>query len=951
MKRLGNRLLTLIFAVFLYGGCGVAFAQNLIKNGDFAALSGERPTGWSAQAKLANLTYDTAEKPDGVAGSLKVEIIGSANGQGEIMQKVPVSPGGSYYLEAWVNSSSSEKGFIQIKLFKNKKELRRISASQSGKGWQKVTKEFEVGDADEVGVLLRYVQGASQVGRSLWFANLSLIPADQRVRTAPAISKLEGVATFNSIGVYVNVTGDMSTSTTSHLVFREEGESAWRPSLGLVWHGQTEQFRGSLLNLKENTRYEFKAWLEDAHMSAQPVPATAVVTTWSSEVPIAKTIYLPPGESTAPLVITESGTAEGWIRYTSDPTKHSILNVDMNGKNAILLANVSHVILENLTIRGGIEDAVVVSKSTDIRVRRCDISQWGEPGTLTPTPNPKWGPGPFFLNAKGERINLQAGVRVSTGAARVVVENCFIHHPRGRATSWDHGHPLGPTAIIMANSDGNHVIRNNDLIGSEEHRFNDTIEGAWNNYVQGGPHRDTDVVGNILFFSNDDGIELDGGQMNVRMFNNWIASSYCGISTAPTLRGPSYIYRNLIVLEGEERYHTNFALKVGGDKDGEPGKNFFFHNTIYSHGKGLRAGNWGEGPTPLQTRNNLFALGEILYPQKRLGDFDYDMLRPGSLDPALDTWQQNGVVGVEKFRDRDAGDYRLSENSLAIGRGVRLPMVNDEAGGGAPDIGAFPVGADPLFPIRDGSFSLLPMSGRVEMVFGEGTTQAAKLTVIAPKATGQNWRVISDAPWIRFLPESGPCDGRPHEITLSFAPDTKREGLHRGAVTVRTDSGFNRTSFIKGYARLKNPIVQLADAVDLEHAGFQVVEETDAPVKKSLQAPATRAETASAYFKIKIRVEQPGNYYLHALTYVPGPGAPGHDSMFVQVDEGEPELWPLSISAPSAWMWQTSSIFRKHGTQVIPLDAGDHVITVRGREPTVKIARVAFSNSSLPPVE
>ncbi|WOO43264.1 carbohydrate binding domain-containing protein [Rubellicoccus peritrichatus] len=923
--------------------------SNLVKNGNFSNTQDGKPVDWRVIGSNTSVSYDTMEKPEGASGSLKVTIDAAGKGQGQILQKIPVTPGQIYFLEGWVKSGKAENGFLQIKLLKNNKEITRISARESGVEWNRVTKEFDVGEADAIAILLRFYQTKKNIGKSLWFSNVSVIPASERIRTPPEFAKLEAVPTFNSIGIYADITGEMSKFTTGKIVFRKKGKAEWRPALDMVWHDVTKQLRGSLLNLEEDTEYEIKASMEDPNLKDPVAPAMTTAQTWKSDVPIARTIHLPPGVSNEPLIIDQSGTKDGWVRYTTDPSSPSILNAEKNGENAILLKGVHHVIIEGLTIKGGIKDAIKINESTDIRIRRCDISQWGQVGELLPSTNKKWGKGPFYMDEEGNRINLQAGVRITAGAARVVVEDCFIHNPRGRATSWKNGHPLGPTSIIMSMSDGNHVIRNNDLIGGEDHRFNDTIEAAYNNKVQGGPYRDTDIAGNIMFFSNDDGIELDGGQMNIRMFNNWIESSYCGISTAPTLYGPSYIYRNLIVLEGEERGETNFALKIGGNKKENPGQNFFFHNTIYSNGKALRGGNWGKGPTPVQTRNNLFALGEILYPQVSYGDFDYDMLRPNSLDPALPKWQKNGVIGSEKFQNRSAGDYRLTDQSPAIDAGQILPTVNDNHTGKEPDIGAIPFGAESLFPVRPNSISLLPMRVHLAMTIGHAETASATIAINAPASTGSRWRIITDTPWLIVSPTSGPCDGNPHEVTLSIDPANKKEGLLQGAVTVRTDSGYNRTSFIKARVRPQKLFMKVFDAVDLEHSGFTVVESNDAPTPSFLQAPESRSEADKSFIKVNVSIDQPGTYYLHGLISVPGPGAPAHDSFFVQIDEGERTLWAFAIKAASHWAWQTSSIHKEAYPQKIELDAGEHTIMVWGREALSQVAKLAISNSTLSP--
>ena len=953
-RRCFNQWLVMLAGLLglIFVSTSTAAAVEYVHNGQFTAWDGDTVSGWQlASSGRASIRLDPAEAPRGLSSSLRIDIAGAGAGLGQVVSsKAAVEPGSILYLKGWMKSDNAAGGMIQVKLYQGRKEIKRINISERSGHWLELDREFEVGEADSFQVLLRYKQSESSVGRSLWFADLSVIPASERVRTAPSIANLAAVSTFSSIGLYADISGDMSQFTRGHSAYRKKGESVWRPSLPMQWQAKTKQLRSSLLNLEADTEYQIKTWLEDPSLKEAIAPAYTKVRTWTDELPIAKTIYLPAGESTEPLVITESGSADGWIRYTSDPTHLSTLNVDKRATHAVVLKGVHHVILDNLTIVGGIKDSVLIEDSTDIRILRCDISSWGQVGTFTEMENKRWGRGPFFVDEAGKPVNLQGGVRVSVGAERVVIADNYIHNPRGHATSWQYGHPHGPTSIILFNSEGNHVIRNNSLIGSESHRFNDTIEGAYNDKPKGGPYRDTDFEGNIMFFSNDDGVELDGGQMNIRFFNNWIQSSYCGVSTAPTIFGPSYIFNNLIVLEGDERGMTNFALKVGGDKVQNPGINYFFHNTIYSHGRGLRGSNWGSGPTPIFTRNNLFAAGDLMWPQKSKGDFDYDMLRPNSMDPPLPQWQQNGVVGVESFKNRAAGDYRLSKNSLAIDRGLKLLTVNEDFSGEAPDIGAFPVGAGPEFPVRAEGVSLLPLQAQLELTLNEGAVQTDTLYVRAPVATGKRWRVMSDDAWLQYEPSTGPCDGELHAVTLSIHPDVKRDGYYQGAVTVRTDAGYNRTSFVKAKVRLAAPDYQYFNAVDMEQVGMTVVAaDAQAPQLPYLQAPDTRDAASEAWMRIDFEVPESGTYYLHGLIAVLGPNAPAHDSCYVQVNDGEPKYWDLAVSAPGLWTWQTASIMNEAYPREIELAAGKHTIYIRGRENFTKFARFAISRTRLLP--
>ncbi|MBN2713833.1 MAG: right-handed parallel beta-helix repeat-containing protein [Planctomycetes bacterium] len=924
---------------------------NMLKNGDFSLIEEGSPKFWkNASGNKVEISLDQAEKPKQAKTSMKVTLKDSADGLGQILQKISIKSNTAYFLRGQIKSDKGFDAFVQIKLYKDKKEVLRIPVKVGGEQWNELKKEFDSGEADAAEVLCRFKQKADCVGKSAWFANLLFIPASERVRDEPQVKKVSAVTTYSSIGLYADVSGDVSAKTSCSAEFRKKGETEWRKALDLVWHGLSDQFRGSILNLEENTEYEVRIALDDPYLKKKEgAKGELTAKTWTSAVPVAQTITLPAGKIGEPLVIDKSGTEDGWILYTTSPDSPSIIEAGNTVENAVVIKEVSFVIIENLTIRGGTKDAVLIRDSNHVRVRRCDIANWGTKGTWDKAKN---GKGPLWIDETGEVINLQGGVRViGDNSTQITIEDNYIHNPNGHANSWQFGHPHGPTSIILHNPGGNIVIRNNDLVGNEKHRFNDTIEGAYNKYPNGGPHRDTDFDGNIMLYSNDDGVELDGGQMNVRFFNNWIESSYCGVSCAPNRLGPSYVYRNLIVLEGEERGMTNFAFKMGGDQFPEPGVSFLFHNTVYSHNAGLKGGNFGKGPAPIVTRNNLFTLGELIYKPVKLGDFDYDMLRPGSILLGNPEWEKHGVTATADLLDRDKDDYRLPENSPAIDKGLILPTVNENYVGAAPDLGAFEQGAAPAFPVRGNRMTILPLRSMIKILSRDSETQTAKVKVTVPAALGKTWKATTDCPWIKCSPESGVCDGKEQELTLSFNGLEWDTRLYRGAFTIRTDLGYNRTAVVHGESRLKDPQRFIFEAENLECKGFELKDDAEASGGKCLQAVEDYKETQLLSAAFNVNIQTPGTYYIMARTMSPGPNASSHDSLFVQVDENEKIIWDFPISAPSNWAWNIGTMRKDAYPLKIELQPGEHKITIWGREPLVKIDQVTLSLEPLPPLE
>lgn len=112
-----------------------------------------------------------------------------------------------------------------------------------------------------------------------------------------------------------------------------------------------------------------------------------------------------------------------------------------------------------------------------------------------------------------------------------MIERCYVHEPVGYTNPWNgvielgefkgrkytFTHPQGPNAVYVMQAGGGLVLRYNDFIGSQTHRYNDPVEGWENRSEIGGLAKDADVYGNVMAFGQDDAIELDGGQCNIRI--------------------------------------------------------------------------------------------------------------------------------------------------------------------------------------------------------------------------------------------------------------------------------------------------------------------------------------------------------------------------------------------------------------------------------------------------
>ena len=359
---------------------------------------------------------------------------------------------------------------------------------------------------------------------------------------------------------------------------RKDGEWVAWPDDEWRFRPVSKSYRASVRDLDEDTEYEVR--LVDGNGACVKA---ARFRTWSSEVPVAKTVVLT-ADGPLPKTISDKGTADGWIRYTAAPG--TVLDFGDGDADALRLDGAQFVLLDGLTIRGTRGRRVFAMQNCrNVRIRNCDISRWGRTGT----PRFDWAgrnyaPG---MSEKDYGINFDAAIEIGAGCFGVVVERCFIHDPRGRANSWRYSHPAGPEAVLLAKPVGSTVIRWNDFIGSDTHRFNDAVEGIGNFQPDGGFNRSADVYGNFMAFCNDDCIELDGGQRNVRCFGNRFEAALCGVSVQGCMVGPSYVYRNLFSGMCGEFGEWGQTVKTGGGRHGPEAEVSLEDNLFWGDGYGI----------------------------------------------------------------------------------------------------------------------------------------------------------------------------------------------------------------------------------------------------------------------------------------------------------------------------------------------------------------------------
>lgn len=534
----------------------------------------------------------------------------------------------------------------------------------------------------------------------------------------PPLASVQVVPTFHSIGLYWKPQ-EGSESLEATVRFRVVGAAGWNEGLPLWFDKRDGEYRGSIVQLFPGARYEIQLILQGTQTSVN-----FEAKTWSEHFPIGETVYLPK-YSAETLVIDRAGSPDGYILYTYAPGSTATIDVQyQRDANIEVMGNAAYVIIRGLTLVGSTRHGINFTGSAhDIVIEDNDISGWGTNGPEG------WGQGAQSAIYAGNRDKVE----------RIIIQRNRLHHPRSETNSWaeyrnDKGtyHPGGPQAITLVNSKGNHVVRFNEIYSDFDHYFNDPIGAGSNFSFEGFPNRDSDIYGNYVSSAWDDGIEAEGANMNVRIWGNFIESTFVKIAIASTSKGPLYIWRNVAGTsrrnatdEASDDYGRGPFIKAGGEtRDGVwygSGRTNIFHNTVlqpdpppgqtYSIGSG--GGITGSGGDLYETisRNNIFINYKDWHTTFRdnvgscTNDWDYDLYTGGIKQNCSSRPHQghgirltNGALpqydptNIHFTREGGVGEFGLLPGTPGYDDGELIPNFNDGFFGSGPDMGAFEAG-------------------------------------------------------------------------------------------------------------------------------------------------------------------------------------------------------------------------------------------------------------------
>jgi hypothetical protein len=700
--------------------------------------------------------------------------------------------------------------------------------------------------------------------------------------------------------------------------YRIKGGS-WLKAYPPVYVTEDGMYRGSIVDLDEDTPYELRITAANGDVLAQQE-----FRTWSSRIPVSGTIILDDETFTGQLNIQESGSPKGWIKITAK--KGFVLRNDREGP-LIELYKARYVLLEDLVLRGGLKEAVSIIRCENVRVVNCDIAGWGRIGTQRFDRDGK------YYTEDGRAINWDSAILVSKSVG-TVIERCYIHDPVSTANSWYYSHPAGPQAVGMDKSRST-VLRYNDFIGSDEHRWNDAVEGAGNFHLDGGFDRDGDIYGNMMCFANDDALEIDGGQTNVRVFLNKFEGCLCGVSIQGCMSGPSYVFRNLLVNMGDERGLAGQTIKTSSHANGPSAVSFIFNNTCYGQSRDLNL------PRNLRivAKNNVFAGKSAIAGRRRSpqSECDYNLLSAGQPSD-----EANGIVGRPDFVDSDAGLFALHRTSDGVGCGVAIDNFASGANG-RPDMGAIPIGSDLVLPIRPIPVTL----DRYQLIFSASDVESARPRTISATTRGESfssrYRIAKNYAfdWFSVAPKAGiPTSDTTRTFTVTLRPEKMTEKiLYRGAFLIRLESGYSRPVMVYAKTEVVPEIKPTsedawvtyieAEAPDNKKA-YEVAADSEASQGKCLLLRGPAMKNPVEY---RFSVPKTGPYFLLLRVKSDEPTG-SHDSLYFGIDNGRFDRAQLRSAA--SWTWSLAA----HNSQMslicleaFELSAGEHVLKLAPREP------------------
>ena len=748
--------------------------------------------------------------------------------------------------------------------------------------------------------------------------------------------EISTVPLFETASVYIKYSG--IEPEKCRLFIKEKKDSDFREVFAALSVKRDKEFRGAVFNLKENTEYELVSELIDGKGRSLG-KNYALFKTWTSNVPVGKTVMIGKDiPAKFPLEIKGvNGSADAWIKYVAAPGL--VIDGGKLADGAILVEKSSYIIFEGLTVKGGDRFGFNLVKSENIRILNCDVSGWGRLGIQCLEKKEGLHYGAYY-DEKKRIINYDGAINIDY-SGKVVVERNYVHDPRGTANSWFYSHPTGPQAMTVR-STGSCVVRYNDFIGSDEHRWNDSIEGHGNGSLDGSFYRDSDIYGNMMAFGNDDGIELDGGQINVRFFSNKVEGFLCGISTAPNMAGPSYVYNNLVVNLADEDGVAGSVIKSGGGSAYSKGLTYFFHNTFYTNGNGISGVGYGKDEDRAGfygiSRNNILACSltplndSVQFPGS---DFDYDLMcNKDKLNKnymlAAEGMESHGIQALPRFVDSDSALFSLRQDSPAKNAGIYVPGISPASDSGRTDMGI--IGLIPARPVPV-TLDKSQLNLTLDLKSGKKDSAIVKLSVKDGKKFKDSFRILKNDvfSWLKVEPSATELvDGKAVQLKVSLEnPEAKSGSILKGLFLIKFSNGYSVpvTVYAKVFSGKFEKTVKISD---MKTAG------TFSPLSGEsgvlLDKGGLDNVNTARYLEYSFEAPEDGTYYIFTKVKTLELPVGRHDSLYMSLDSAEPERSGLAISTVWDWLLIRAGQPTQKNRQGAFFKKGMHSIKIYPRE-------------------
>jgi hypothetical protein len=533
-------------------------------------------------------------------------------------------------------------------------------------------------------------------------------------------------STFYHIGVLWSISGDTNLDSNLKIEYRSSRGGKWKPgAVAMRAHPKIEvegeelgvnYWAGSAMFLKPGSEYELKLTLTDPDGGGAARTIKAATKKEQQPSPSGTKYYVKPGNGggtgtsadpfkglqTAasrakpgdifhigpgnykPFTIKVSGKQGAPIVFKGPDDKTAVVDGKKTSEAIITIGDYErtygYIIIENLTIKNG-NWGVDAQNTHHITFRNNVVTNVG------------WG----YTNRREDGLEHD----------QTISDNVFVG-----LTKWP--------ASEVPDERGINIIGNNNIVCRNKiSYFGDGIS------TDSDPYKvsySLDIYYNDISYCVGDLIEVDGTVANTRVWRNRLYNGRMGVSVAPVMGGPCYVFRNEL-FNIEDRDGDFTAYKMGRDPSGL----VIVHNTAVKLGRGITA------PSGWQNtcfRNNVLLSTHYVFELYELNRAsmmdDWDFNAYASSRPSGEPWFKwkdvryatlnhlQAGAGIEShsvsitFADLlNAGlpskyedgvfpgkrDLTLKAGSGAINAGEVLPNINDPfVTDGSPDCGAFEYG-------------------------------------------------------------------------------------------------------------------------------------------------------------------------------------------------------------------------------------------------------------------